>query len=45
MDRGKFTWPQTEESGIMGITRGQLGMLIEGIDWRRPKWSNKPMYS
>lgn len=45
MDRGKFTWPQTEESGIMGITRGRLGMLIEGIDWRRPKWSNKPMYS
>ena len=45
MDRGKFTWPQTEESGIMGITRGQLGMLIEGIDWRRPKRSNKAMYS
>jgi hypothetical protein len=34
MDRGKFVWPKAVESGIMGITRGQLGMLVEGIDWR-----------
>jgi len=45
MERGKFIWPKTVESGIMGITKGQLGMLIEGIDWRSPKWSNKPIYS
>ena len=34
MDRGKFAWPKSGEVGIIGITRGQQGMLIEGIDWR-----------
>lgn len=45
MDRGKFTWPNEKESGgTVGITKGQLGMLIEGIDWRSPIWSNMPKY-
>jgi len=29
----------------VGITRAQLSMMIEGIDWRTPIWSNKPTYS
>ena len=45
MDRGKFAWLKTGGEGIVGITRGQLGMLIEGIDWRTPKWCNRPIYS
>ena len=45
MDKGKFAWLKTGEIGIIGITRGQLAMLIEGIDWRSPTWSNKPRYS
>ena len=35
LDRGKFTWPRTE-SGTVSLTRAQLSMLCEGIDWRRP---------
>jgi len=35
LDSGKFTWPRTE-SGTVSLTRAQLSMLCEGIDWRRP---------
>jgi transposase len=35
LDRGKFTWLKTE-SGTVSLTRAQLSMLCEGIDWRRP---------
>jgi len=35
LDRGKFTWPKTE-SGTVSLTRAQLSMLCEGIDWRCP---------
>ena len=44
LDSGKFIWPKSEESGTVGITRGQLSMLLEGIDWRTPKWSQPPLY-
>jgi transposase len=29
-------WPQAT-SGTVGLTRAQLSMLLEGIDWRRPQ--------
>ena len=45
MDKGKFAWLKTNEVGVVGITKGQLAMLLEGIDWRNPIWSNKPTYS
>jgi transposase len=45
MDKGIFAWLKTNEAGIVGITRAQLSMLIEGIDWCIPIWSNKPTYS
>ncbi len=35
LDRGHFVWPQAE-SGTVSLTRAQLSMLCEGIDWRRP---------
>lgn len=35
LDRGKFTWPKAE-SGTVSLTRAQLSMLCEGIDWRHP---------
>lgn len=44
LDKGKFTWPATSENISLSITKAQLSMLIEGIDWRTPKWSNRPMY-
>ena len=45
MNSGKFTWPNNADVVTVGITKGQLSMLIEGIDWRHPKWSNRPNYS
>lgn len=44
LDRGKFSWPKTAEEKSICITKGQLAMLIEGIDWRNPTWSNMPQY-
>ena len=36
LERGKFVWPQASE-GVVSLTRAQLAMLLEGIDWRRPQ--------
>ena len=36
LERGRFIWPQAT-SGKVALTRAQLSMLLEGIDWRRPE--------
>ena len=36
LERGRFIWPQATE-GTACLTRAQLSMLLEGIDWRRPQ--------
>ena len=36
LERGRFVWPQAT-SGTVALTRAQLSMLLEGIDWRRPQ--------
>jgi transposase len=36
LERGKFIWPQIEQTGSVHLTPAQLSMLLEGIDWRRP---------
>jgi transposase len=41
LDRGRFVWPQAE-SGTVSLTRAQLSMLCEGIDWRRPARTFQP---
>jgi transposase len=40
LERGRFIWPK-EESGTVSLSRAQLSMLLDGIDWRRPQrtWS------
>ena len=35
LERGRFVWPKAE-SGTVSLTRAQLSMLCEGIDWRWP---------
>jgi len=35
LERGRFIWPQAEK-GVVSLSRAQLSMLLEGIDWRRP---------
>ena len=34
LERGRFIWPKAE-SGSVRLSRAQLSMLLEGIDWRR----------
>jgi transposase len=35
LERGRFVWPQAS-AGTVSLSRAQLSMLLEGIDWRRP---------
>jgi len=41
LERGKFIWPQATE-GTVCLSRAQLSMLLEGIDWRRPERTFQP---
>jgi transposase len=34
LERGRFLWPKVE-TGTVRLSRAQLSMLLEGIDWRR----------
>ena len=34
LERGRFVWPQAS-SGTVSLSRAQLSMLLEGIDWER----------
>lgn len=35
LERGRFIWPKAE-AGAVSLSRAQLSMLLEGIDWRKP---------
>ena len=41
LERGRFVWPQAM-SGTVHLTAAQLSMLLEGIDWRRPRRTHTP---
>jgi transposase len=41
LERGRFFWPQAA-SGTVALTRAQLSMLLEGIDWRQPQRTWEP---
>ena len=42
LERGRFVWPQAA-SGTVSLTRAQLSMLLEGIDWRQPQRTWEPL--
>ncbi|EIT70307.1 IS66 family insertion sequence element accessory protein TnpB [Hydrocarboniphaga effusa] len=42
LERGRFIWPKAE-SGRVHLTAAQLSMLLEGIDWRPPDRTAKPL--
>jgi transposase len=46
LERGRFIWPTTAPSDqpdrTVAITAGQLGYLLEGIDWRLLQHSWRP---
>jgi transposase len=41
LERGRFVWPKAE-SGSVALSKAQLSMLLEGIDWRRPTRTTTP---
>jgi transposase len=41
LERGRFIWSQAEQ-GTVSLSRAQLSMLMEGIDWRRPVRTSAP---
>ena len=41
LERGRFIWPATHGEAVT-ITPGQLGYLLEGIDWRAPIRTQRP---
>jgi transposase len=44
LERGRFIWPQAAD-GSVHLTKAQLSMLLEGIDWRRPERTWHPQKS
>lgn len=42
LERGRFVWPQAE-NGTVSLSRAQLSMLLEGIDWRAPQRTWQPL--
>lgn len=41
LERGRFIWPAAKE-GKINLSRAQLAMLMEGIDWRMPLKTWRP---
>ena len=42
LERGRFVWPSPAD-GRVSVTPAQLAMLLEGIDWRMPQRSWRPL--
>ncbi len=42
LERGRFVWPAAKD-GKISLTSAQLAMLLEGIDWRIPKRTWRPL--
>lgn len=43
LEAGKFIWPSSPERGAVPISAAQLGYLLDGIDWRNPRWTQRPV--
>jgi transposase len=41
LESGRFVWPSAM-TGTVHLTPAQLSMLLEGIDWRRPRRTQTP---
>lgn len=42
LENGKFVWPAVKD-GKIALSPAQLAMLLEGIDWRLPKRTWRPL--
>jgi len=44
LEKGRFVWPSPAD-GKVSVTPAQLSMLLEGIDWRMPSRTWRPLTS
>ncbi|MDA8870293.1 IS66 family insertion sequence element accessory protein TnpB [Rhizobiaceae bacterium] len=42
LEKGRFMWPSAKD-GKVALTPAQLSMLLEGIDWRMPSRTWRPL--
>ena len=42
LERGRFVWPVAKD-GSVRLTAAELSMLLEGIDWRAPQRTWRPL--
>ena len=42
LERGRFIWP-TPTDGSVAITAAQLAYMLDGIDWRNPNHTFRPI--
>ncbi|CDL00968.1 conserved protein of unknown function [Magnetospirillum gryphiswaldense MSR-1 v2] len=42
LERGRFIWPSPTD-GIVAITSAQLAYMLDGIDWRNPQSTWRPV--
>ena len=42
LEAGKFIWPAGGAGQSVQVSAAQLGYLLEGIDWRNPRWTQRP---
>mgnify|MGYP000722369769 FL=1 len=42
LEKGRFVWPSAKD-GKINVTPAQLSMLLEGIDWRMPQKTWRPL--
>lgn len=42
LERGRFPWP-TAAGEAVAISPAQLGYMLEGIDWRNPRHTYRPL--
>ena len=42
LEKGRFVWPSAKD-GKIALTPAQLAMLLEGLDWRLPQRTWRPL--
>ena len=42
LERGRFVWPSSRDGKLI-LSPAQLAMLLEGIDWRAPQRTWRPL--
>jgi transposase len=42
LEAGKFIWPVSQDGTAIPIAAAPPGSLSKGIDWRNPRWTQRP---